>query len=446
MASSAETLAAIAGDLKTVYGQELIQVLPDAAILQKKFPLASSAAYPNVGKFYSALIGLQYPWGFSFLGTGYEGTTTNTALGDALAGQTLPAEIYACTTVLCENITYQVLDRASGNNSTQSVLSALTYTGEQMAINTRNVLELQILHGREGIGAASGSVSGSGPYTVVFDPATTSAGILSTLIGARVQWMQSDNTTARTANDGSNYLTVSAVGLSDVNNPSITMVATGTTTVGSIVTGDLMYIAGMRGVTVAAGATAVPQYEMIGLGLQIGAQTGSYFSIDKALYPGWLGNSLPSVGQFSPSVLMSGATASLARGGEKGEYMAVVSPRQWGVLNSALATNEFYNQQAPSFSMSKKSGTNDIEISQSGITMTVTGHPFQKDGQAYVFPVNQVKRIGSVDLSFAIPGRPADEFLYPLPGTATVQRQCRADWQIALLKPPSATKISGVTY
>jgi hypothetical protein len=40
-------------------------------------------------------------------------------LGDALAGQTKPAQVYANTTVLVDNLQYQILDRAStsgGNN------------------------------------------------------------------------------------------------------------------------------------------------------------------------------------------------------------------------------------------------------------------------------------------------------------------------------------------
>ncbi|MBK7865260.1 MAG: hypothetical protein IPJ65_43005 [Archangiaceae bacterium] len=99
--------------------------------------------------------------------------------------------MYANTTVLIDNLQYQILDRANSTGSKQAVLSAMSYTGMQMAINARNVLEMEILHGRDGLGASAGAIS---TLTVTFDGATTAVGILSSLIGARVQWMQSNLT------------------------------------------------------------------------------------------------------------------------------------------------------------------------------------------------------------------------------------------------------------
>jgi hypothetical protein len=446
MSSTVETLSAISGDLKTVYGSELIQVLPDAAMLQRKFPLADSADYPLVGDYFSALIGVQFPWGFSFLGSGTENTATNTTLGESLAGQTQPAKIYPNTTVLTDNLAYQILDRAAKSNSTQAVLSALTYTGKQMAIIMRNVLELQILHGRDGIGICDASATGT--YIFSLDPNSTSPGILSLLIGARLQFMQTNNTSARTANSTANYLTVTAVDFSSASHYLVTCSATGTTNAAAVTTGDIMFIAGTRGISVGSSDTSVPQYEQIGLGQQLSLTTGTtVFSIDKALYVGWVANQIGSIGTFSPSVLMQAAQKSMSRGGELGEYLAICSPAQWAVLNSALATNETYNQQAPSFAMSKKTGTDEIIVKHAGITIEVMSHPLQKDGQFYMVPVSEVKRIGSVDLTFAVPGRPdGDEYMYPLAGQAVMQRQCRADFQLALLKPPAGTVGTGITY
>lgn len=441
-ASTNESLSTLAGDLKVVYGNKLVEVLPDAAIMQKRHKLESGEDYPLVGDYFSALIGVQLPWGFSDLGNGTEGTATNYTLGDALAGQTKPAKVYPSTTVLVDNLQYQILDRAA-KQGTQAVLSAMTLTGKQMAINARNYLEIQLLHGREGIGTSAGAISST---TVTLDPATTSPGILSILKGARVVFMQSNNTTARTANDGSNYLTVASVNLSNLAAPTVTLTATGTTNVAAITTGDIMYIAAARGVSVASGATSVPHYEQIGLGLQLSQTTGSLFDISKDDYQGWVANQIPAVGPMTPSVLMNCASLSLARGGMLGDYEAIVSPRCWGVLNAALATNEVYNKP-DSFVMQKKSGTDEIEVFNAGIKVVVVPHPFQKDGRIYVQPSSQFKRIGSIDLTFSIPGKKGDEeFFYPVNGLAAMQRQCRADWQGVLLSPPSGTIATGLTY
>lgn len=447
-ASLPETLSTLAGDLKTVYGTTLVQVLPDAAMCQKQWPLADSADYPLVGDYFSALIGLQFPWGFSFLGNGTEGTATNTQLGDSLAGQTQPAKIYPCTTVLTDNLAYQILDRANTSGSKQAVLSALSYTGKQMALIMRNVLELQVLHGRQGIGLVSAATTGAGPYVVSIDALSTSPGILSLLIGARLQFMLTNNTTSRTANSTTVYLTVTAVAIDPLGvTHTVTVAATGATNIAAVDATDIMFIAGTRGVSVAAGDVNVPHYEQIGLGLQLADITSTIFGISKTAYIGWQANSIPTIGAFSPSVLMTAAQKSMSRGGELGDYLAIVSPAAWAVLNSALATNETYNQQAPSFAMQKKTGTDEIIIKHGGITIEVMSHPLQKDGQFYMLPKNEVKRIGSVDMTFAVPGQPeGQEYYYPVQGNALMQRQCRADWQVVLLKPPSGTIGTGITY
>jgi len=443
MASLPETLAATSGNQKVLYGKTLVQVLPDAAILQKRFPLDSSGDYPLVGDYFSALTGLQLPFGFSFLGAGTEATATNTTLNQSVAGQTKPAQVYANTTVLTDQLSYQILDRAAKSGS-QAVMSALSYTGKQMAISMRNMLELELLHGREGLGASAGAIS---TLTVTFDGATTSPGILSSLIGARVQWFQSNLTSARTAFSTSNYLTVSAVNVADPASPTLTMVETGTSGYASITTGDVMFIGGSRGVSVASSDTAVPHYEQIGLGLQFSATTGTQFGIDKAAYVGWVANQNSSVGAFSPAVLMNAAASILGRGGELGKYLAVVSTDQWSVLNASLATNEqFIGSNGQAGSVSKKTGTDDIVVKHAGIEIEVVPHPFQKRGKFYLFAEANLHRIGSTDLTFQVPGKPDTEYHYPVQGSALIERQCRADWQMFYEKPPSAYVGSGVTF
>lgn len=443
MPSTTENLAALDGDLKVVYGKELVKVLPEAAIVQKRHKLETGGDYPMVGDFFSALIGVQLPAGFSFPGNGTEGTATNTDLGTPLAGQTKPAEIYPCMTVLTDNLSYFVLDRASRSGSEQAVLSAMAYTGEQMAISMRNVLELEILHGRQGIGASSAGIS---TLTVTLDPATTSPGILSMLIGFRLQWMQSNLTSARTANDSSNYLTVSAVDVSVPTAPTLTMVATGTTNVAAITTGDVMFIAGTRGVSVASSDTNVPYYEQIGIGLQLETLSGTQFAIDKSAYIAWRANVQPSIGAFSPSALMTAAATSIGRGGKLGAYEVLLPVAAWGVLNSALATNEVYNNPA-GFSMSKKTGTDEIMVYHGGIKIECIPHPFQKTGKFYMYPGDELKRIGSTDMTFSIPGKKGgEEYFYPIADKAVMQRQCRADFQCVLLTPPSGIAGTGITY
>ncbi len=444
MAGTNEVLAATAGLQKILYGSTLVNVLPDSALLQKKWKLDDSGDYPLVGDYFSAFTGLQYPAGVSFLGFGTEATLTNTTLNNCIAGQTAPAKVYANTTVLTDRIAYQLLDRAA-NAGEQAVMSALGYTGKQMAISLRNVLELEALHGQQGLGVVNGAIS---TLTVTFDGATTSIGILSALIGFPVQFFQANNTSARTAFDASNYLTIASVNISDPTAPTATLVATGTTNVAAVTTGDILYIGGARGYSVASSATSVPLYEQIGLGAQLAATSGTQFGIDK-VNVGWVANQNTTVGSATVSALMNGAARILGRGGEGGEYTAIVPVEFWSAINSALATNEQFNSSpggGNAGSVSKKTGTDEIMVKHSKINMTLMPHPFQKRAQIYIICDANLHRIGSKDLTFQVPGQPANEYHYPVSGNALIERQCRADWQYFYEKPPTGFIGTGVTY
>lgn len=436
MASVPELLAQTAGLQKTVYGVDLIQLIPDQAIIQKMVPLSNSAQVPLVGQFYQVQVSLQSPQGHSFLGTGYETQLNNGDLSPALAGQTYPAQVTPYTYVLRDQVGYQVISRAAEQGK-QAFMNAMVFTGKQMALSARNMLELGILHGQQGIGAASAPIS---TLTVSLDSATTSPGILSILQGMQVQFFQSNLTSARTAHDASNFLTVASV---SIPNRSVTLTATGTTNVSAVTTGDVMFVGGSRGTSVASSATAVPFYEQLGIGAQLSATTGVQFNIDKANAQ-WAANQITNVGAFSPSALVNGAVQALNRGYGSGKIRAMMSPRSWGVLNSALETNEFF-MNMDQFSMRKETGTDKITVNTAGVAIECILHPFQKEGQVYLVPEDGLLRVGSTDLNFLLPGT-TDQFVQYVPGKGYVERQCQADWSIFVSQPPAATILSGITY
>ncbi len=439
MASLPETIATVAGNLKTIYNDELVELMPAAGLLQKKFAFSSEH---KMGNYYAPLVSLQYPWGFSWLGTGQEGGSVNTALGDALAGQTQGAQVYPYTLVLSEQANYQTILRAPKDNSEQSVISMLAYMMKQMKISMRNVLELDMLHGQQGIGAANASATGSGPYVIALDPATTSPGILSILIGARVEFFQANLTSARTAHDSSNFLTVTAVSAS-ASAPSITVTATGTTNVAAVVSGDVLFLGGSRGNTVASSATAVPFLQQVGLGVQLSQTTGSLFGISKDNFVAWTSNQIPVAGPMTPSVLQSACATVQGRGAEPGDYLAVMSNLQWAAVSSSLAVNERFVSRGDR--SDKETGADALVVDNDGIRVELMSHPFQKLGQCYLLPVSQVMRIGSEDLTFNFLGQPGTEYAFPVINQAVIQKQCVSDWVSFIQKPAAAAILTGIT-
>lgn len=444
MANLPETLNTNLGNLKTVYVDELQKVLPEAAILQKRFPLAKDGMFPPIGDYLSAVVAVKQPWGVVMQGIGNEAGWSG-ALSPALAGQTLPAQIYGNSTLIRDQIQYVLLDRAAKSNSVQAVMASLKLMTSEMATTLRNVLELQILHGRQGIGTASAPIS---TLTVAFDPATTSAGILSILQGARVLFVQSDNVTARTANDLNNYLTVASIDVSNQAAPTITLTATGTTGVASVTSTDIMYLATARtGQAPVAVGDTLGFTEQIGLGYQLAQTSGTVFGIDKAANIGWKANQIPSVGVANPSILNGAAALIQGRGAMAGRYLVVLSPRAWGTVNSSLATQQNYPSAPGNPKSEMQSGTDSIVINNNGIEMELVSHPFQKDGQMYVFPEDEFHRVGSTDVTASVPGKTgSEEFLYPVPDSSLMESQMRSDFQCVLLRPPSGVILTGVTY
>lgn len=438
MASLPETITTVAGNLKTVYGSELVELMPNVALLQKRFAFSDEN---RVGDHFAPLVSLAYPYGFSWLGTGQENSLSNTAQGPAIPGQTMGCAVYPYTTLLTEQSSIQPILRAPADKSEQAIMSMLKYMMKQMKISQRNILELDLLHGQQGIGAANAVPSGSGPFTITLDPATTSPGILSILINSRIEFFQSDLTTARTTHDANNYLKVTAVNAS-ASAPSVTVTATGTTGVGNVVSGDVIFFGGSRGTTATAGDTSCPFMQMPGLGVQLSQTTGSLFAVPKS-YVAWQSNQIPVNGPLTPSRVQEACATVQGRGAEPGAYVLVASNSSWAAVASSLATEERFVTNSDRDD--KKTGSDSVTVNNDGLRTEIMSHPFQKLGQAYLLPDDYVMRIGSRDLSFEFLGQPGTEYSFPVLDSAVIQKQCVSDWTVFLQKPAAAAILTGIT-
>lgn len=410
--------------LKTVYGKELIQVLPEAAILTKKYPLASDV--PLVGDHYEVPVAVRMPGGHSFNGS----AGAVVALNGPLAGKTVPASVVPFEYVLRDYISYGLVDRA-GNGGEQSFMSTMTFEGKMMALSARAINEISTLHGREGIGTVASAISS---HVITLTAASLAPGILALLEGQRIDVFQSDLATKRALN-----LLVSAV---DIDAGTITVIDLGMSGADAgaeddsgVTTNDVVVFGG-------AWTTGGTYNEQIGLGKQLAATTGTYFGIDKALYSPWRASVISSVGEFTASALVGAVVKVQNRGFASGELLAVMPTRAWGVLDSALATNETFPN---GYSASKKTGTDEIEIRANGVRISCIAHPFQKQGQCYILPAEYQKRIGALDLTFALAGT-KDQFLRDVPGYNAIERQCRSQWQFFNERPSYSAIMTGITY
>ena len=81
---------------------------------------------------------------------------------------------------------------------------------------------------------------------------------------------------------------------------------------------------------------------------------------------------------------------------------------------------------------------------QNGL-MRIKPHSMVKGGEAFVLPINTIKRIGSTDVTFNNPGM-GNKFFRELSDNAGFELRCYSDQAVFIEKPAKATKITGLTY
>jgi hypothetical protein len=123
--------------------------------------------------------------------------------------------------------------------------------------------------------------------------------------------------------------------------------------------------------------------------------------------------------------------------------VVLLSPKAWSVLNSDQAALRKFDT---SYKTAK--GENGFESlvyhSTNGI-MEVVSHPMVKDGDGFIVPIDSVMRIGSLDVSFGVPGFD-QEFFRLVDGYNAVEVQCMADQAIFIERPAHCAYMSGITY
>lgn len=407
------------GLLKTVYGKDVIDLSVDAALLQNKLKIDDKYAFVG-GDHYEVPVVVRLPSGHSFNGAGGGAVQLN----DPRAGKTVPASVSPYEYILRESVPFAMLDKGK-NGGEAAFVSTMAQEGAMMATAARTTLELQALHGQQGLATVTGAIAGE---VITIDVASLSPGILSFLEGQKVDVYQSNLSTLRRG-----ALVISAV---DVDAGTITFDGSATST--NITTGDVVFMFGAN----ASGTFG----EQIGLGKQLAGDngagsTGTYFGINKATYSKWRASVMTLAGEPSLSTFVKAAVKAQDRGFTSGELTAIVAPRCWGTLNSALQAAEVFQ----GYSMTKKTGTNEIEIQNGAVKITILAHPLQKQGQAYVVPTKNLKRIGATDLTFTRAGG-GEEFLRDVPDYNCMERQCRASWQLFNEAPCHSVLITGLTY
>ncbi len=397
---------------KVVYADKLKELVPDFAVLQKLIDF--SPADKETGNYYAQPVALSHEAGFTY--NGEAGTVVS--LSASVAGVMKEAQVKGSELILSSKLAYTALSRAS-TQGTKAFKRVSSWKVEDMNSAMRRRLEIAMLYGQQGIGTVLTNTVGA----LVITEATWAGGIWAGAEGSILEAF-TGITATETQHDGS--LTVSAV---DQDTRTITV--TGTST--SVAPGDVLYFKGAR--------TASAYNEMAGL-RKIITNTGSLFNVDASTYSLWKGTTASSTGALS----FGGIQDAVAKAVNKGlltKCAVLVSPKGWAVLNSDQAALRVFDS---SFSSKKfENGAEAIVFHGPNGALEVRSHPFVKDGDAFIVPLESVIRIGSVDLSFGVPGMD-EQFFTLVSGTNAVELQCMADQAIFVEAPGHAVFMTGITY
>lgn len=174
---------------------------------------------------------------------------------------------------------------------------------------------------------------------------------------------------------------------------------------------------------------------------KIFTNTGLLFNINAANYNLWAGNSLPVTGQLNFRKINQGISLAVQRGLTK-KVEVFVNPDSWTDVMSDLAAQRVFDY---SYDTKKaKNGVQEIEFYGQNGSIKLVPYNLVKEGDAFIFPSDKVKRVGSRELSFRDPVSNSEDLFYQLPTQAGAGLRVYTNQTIFCQAPAQCTYISGI--
>lgn len=423
------TLAAL---FKEVYAPELLNHIPDAALLVKE--LKFSGVESTLGGQFVQPVILSREHGFTYASSGDDAFALNgsipmtvkraTLLGSQLVGQ--------------GRLGYEAAARASKGKAAFAEATELLV--ENMIESAAYRLEQSFLYGQSGLGAVAANVTaGAGVKTFKISAASWAPTTWAGIEGAKVSIVKSDLTVIRLLDNA-----ITAVDM-DEESANYRQVTLATDIAVNLVATDLVFFSGAITGTVGGAATVK---ECLGLN-GILTTSGTLFGIATSDSPLWKGNSYNVNGALTLTKIMA-ATKRARDKGLKESVKLLVSPKAWmGLVNPTMdPTDTAVARKVDASYNSKKLelGTESILIhGPQGNNIEVVPHPYVREGDAFLVPFRVMKRVGASDIDFKTPGMPAEEMFIHLQNNAGYEFRCYANQALFVDSPAKCVKLYGIT-
>lgn len=429
MAVNTGTLDAL---YKVAYAKGIEDLIPKASKLIDMIDFVPSEL--QNGKQYEQPVVLAAEQGFTYSLDTQTAYDLNDSIGMAMQSAIVPgADI-----VLDSTIGYNQAARAS--HSATSFKSVMSTKFENMLKSSEKRLEIAMLYGNDHIGqaAAQAVVIASSMLPIVIDTDEWATGIWSGSENANVVFVKaSDNTEV----DSLRSFKVAQV---DVDNRTVYFAAGTAGTAGTLTTLETAieaYACNIHFYGSCSGSAGTFAYsEMAGL-KKILTNTGSLFGISAATYDLWKGNSVTVTGQLTMAKVLSAVSKAVQRGLDS-DVVLLVNPQTWADLASNLAALRRFDG---SYSKAKSSnGSKELEYHGQNGMIKIVSYNLVKEGDAFIFPLDKVIRIGARELGLNDPTKPADQIFFTIPGKAGVGVRAYTNQAIFVEAPAQAVYIQGI--
>lgn len=419
------TVADLSGLFKEVYGDAVINLVPDSSVITKKVAFVSKDQ--QNGNLYHQPVIVQPEHGVTYAGP-LAGAFT---LNGAITMKMQDAQIAGSQMVLRSTMDYESAARASAGGK-RAFRSATELQVENMLESIGKRLEIGLLYGQTDLGTVTTSVNTSATVTVLqLTTATWSSGIWSGMENAQISLFKTS--------DGSllNSNAACVITVVDTINKKLTISGNAT----DIAAIDTHLGSGDAAVNFYGARTAATTYAEAAGFDKIITNTGSLFNISASTYDLWRSNTY-SAGSAALTFgkLQSAVAVAVGRGLNE-DVDVLVNPVTWANLNSDQAALRMYDG---SYDPSKGvSGNKELVFHGQNGAMNVVAHPFVKEGEAFIVPMKRAKRIGATDITFNTPGH-GGEIFRQLVDSAGFEFRTYSNQGLILETPAKAVKITSI--
>lgn len=384
---------------KIVHGDKILKLVPEFVKLQKMIKFSEEQ---RLGRSFTIPVMMALEHGFTYTNNAL------TTLNATVAAVFVEATVTSYEWLLKSNVLYKdvsaMATKAAYAKGTTQLFSSMSMSGHKR-------LELSLLYGQStsGLGEVLTNTSGALVLTV----ASWAPAIWSGMVGAVLEAF----TAGGTQHDGD--LTISAV-----DPATRTITVTGTST--NVVAADMLFFKGSRAA------------DVVGLD-KIITNTGTLYGLSAATYDLWKGQSYSA----NSAILTRGKVLSAAvlanQRGCIGKLHLVCSPSTFANLADQESVLVRHGEGA-----SKENGASSLRYH--GITGEIEVVPsiFCKDGEAFLFPVESIVRIGTSDMTFKPAGSDKDHIWFDEPTQNAFQARLYSDQTVFCEAPAQCVKITGI--